>query len=387
MKAPILWVTASLAAATVLTASFLIATTSRGANTSFASSAGQLEVQTIASGLVNPWALAFLADGRMLVTERPGRMRIVSSDGQLSPALKGVPDVWATGQGGLLDVVTDHAFKQNNTIYFCFSERTAGGGRTAVARAKLVDGDAPRLDDVKVIFRQQGPLSSGNHYGCRIAQARDGNLFVTLGEHFSHRDEAQNLGNHLGKLIRITPDGAAPNDNPFVGRDGARPETWSYGHRNEQGLAINPASGEVWEIEHGPRGGDEVNIIGKGKNYGWPVIGYGIDYNGTKIHASTTKDGMEQPIKYWVPSIAPSGMAFYTGKLFPKWDGSLFTGALAGKMLVRLSLNGNSVTGEERLLQDLNERIRDVRQGPDGALWLLTDNAAGRILRVSPGGK
>jgi glucose/arabinose dehydrogenase len=387
MKAPILWVTASLAAATVLTASFLIATTSRGANTSFASSAGQLEVQTIASGLVNPWALAFLADGRMLVTERPGRMRIVSSDGQLSPALKGVPDVWATGQGGLLDVVTDHAFKQNNTIYFCFSERTAGGGRTAVARAKLVDGDAPRLDEVKVIFRQQGPLSSGNHYGCRIAQARDGNLFVTLGEHFSHRDEAQNLGNHLGKLIRITPDGAAPNDNPFVGRDGARPETWSYGHRNEQGLAINPASGEVWEIEHGPRGGDEVNIIGKGKNYGWPVIGYGIDYNGTKIHASTAKDGMEQPIKYWVPSIAPSGMAFYTGKLFPKWDGSLFTGALAGKMLVRLSLNGNSVTGEERLLQDLNERIRDVRQGPDGALWLLTDNAAGRILRVSPGGK
>ena len=387
MKAPILWVTASLAAATVLTASFLIATTSRGANTSFASSAGQLEVQTIASGLVNPWALAFLADGRMLVTERPGRMRIVSSSGQLSPALKGVPDVWATGQGGLLDVVTDHAFKQNNTIYFCFSERTAGGGRTAVARAKLVDGDAPRLDDVKVIFRQQGPLSSGNHYGCRIAQARDGNLFVTLGEHFSHRDEAQNLGNHLGKLIRITPDGTAPNDNPFVGRDGARPEIWSYGHRNEQGLAINPASGEVWEIEHGPRGGDEVNIIGKGKNYGWPVIGYGIDYNGTKIHASTTKDGMEQPIKYWVPSIAPSGMAFYTGKLFPKWDGSLFTGALAGKMLVRLSLNGNSVTGEERLLQDLNERIRDVRQGPDGALWLLTDNAAGRILRVSPGGK
>ena len=387
MKAPILWVTASLAAATVLTASFLIATTSRGANTSFASSAGQLEVQTIASGLVNPWALAFLADGRMLVTERPGRMRIVSSDGQLSPALKGVPDVWATGQGGLLDVVTDRAFKQNNTIYFCFSERTAGGGRTAVARAKLVDGDAPRLDDVKVIFRQQGPLSSGNHYGCRIAQARDGNLFVTLGEHFSHRDEAQNLGNHLGKLIRITPDGTAPNDNPFVGRDGARPEIWSYGHRNEQGLAINPASGEVWEIEHGPRGGDEVNIIGKGKNYGWPVIGYGIDYNGTKIHASTTKDGMEQPIKYWVPSIAPSGMAFYTGKLFPKWDGSLFTGALAGKMLVRLSLNGNSVTGEERLLQDLNERIRDVRQGPDGALWLLTDNAAGRILRVSPGGK
>ena len=387
MKAPVLWVTGSLAAATALTVSFLIATTSRGADTSFASSAGQLDVQTIASGLVNPWALAFLPDGRMLVTERPGRMRIVTSNGQLSPPLKGVPEVWATGQGGLLDVVTDKDFKQNNTVYFCFAERASGGGRTAVARAKLVEADTPRLDEMKIIFRQQGPLSSGNHYGCRIAQANDGNLFVTLGEHFSHRDEAQNLANHLGKIIRITPDGAAPKDNPFVGREGAKPEIWSYGHRNEQGLAINPASGELWEIEHGPRGGDEVNIIGKGKNYGWPVIGYGIDYNGAKIHESTAKAGMEQPIKYWVPSIAPSGMAFYTGKLFPKWDGSLFTGALAGKMLVRLSLKGNSVTGEERLLQNLNERIRDVRQGPDGALWLLTDNAAGRILRVSPGGK
>jgi glucose/arabinose dehydrogenase len=387
MKAPVLWVTGSLAAATALTVSFLIATTSRGADTSFASSAGQLDVQTIASGLVNPWALAFLPDGRMLVTERPGRMRIVTGNGQLSPPLKGVPEVWATGQGGLLDVVTDKDFKQNNTIYFCFAERASGGGRTAVARAKLVEADTPRLDEMKIIFRQQGPLSSGNHYGCRIAQATDGNLFVTLGEHFSHRDQAQNLANHLGKIIRITPDGAAPKDNPFVGREGAKPEIWSYGHRNEQGLAINPASGELWEIEHGPRGGDEVNIIGKGKNYGWPVIGYGIDYNGAKIHESTAKAGMEQPIKYWVPSIAPSGMAFYTGKLFPKWDGSLFTGALAGKMLVRLSLKGNSVTGEERLLQNLNERIRDVRQGSDGALWLLTDNAAGRILRISPAGK
>jgi glucose/arabinose dehydrogenase len=218
-------------------------------------------------------------------------------------------------------------------------------------------------------------------------QANDGNLFVTLGEHFKYRDEAQNLGNHLGKLIRIAPDGSVPADNPFIGRAGAKPEIWSYGHRNEQGLAINPASGDLWEIEHGPRGGDEVNIIGKAKNYGWPVIGYGIDYNGAKIHESTAKDGMEQPIKYWVPSIAPSGMMFYTAALFPKWTGSLFTGALAGRMLVRLSLNGNTVTGEERLLPNLNERIRDVRQGPDGALWLLTDNSAGRILRVSPAAK
>jgi glucose/arabinose dehydrogenase len=386
VKTPVGLVTVALTAAILLTATFLIATKTRGEDTTFASSVGQLEVQTVASGLVHPWSLAFLPDGKMLVTERPGRMRIVTVEGQLSPPLKGVPDVWASGQGGLLDVVTDKAFAQNRTIYFCFSERTSGGGRTAVARAKLNDGNG-RLDEVKIIFRQDGPLSSGNHYGCRIVQANDGNLFVTLGEHFSYRNEAQNLGNHLGKLIRITPDGAAPPDNPFVGRDGTKPEIWSFGHRNEQGLAINPASGELWEIEHGPRGGDEVNIIAKSKNYGWPVIGYGIDYSGAKIHETTAKDGMEQPIKYWVPSIAPSGMAFYTGKLFPKWNGSLFTGALAGKMLVRLSLNGNTVTGEERLLQNLYERIRDVRQGPDGALWLLTDNPAGRILRVSPAAK
>src|SRR6267142_1591202 len=298
MKTPVGLVTAALTAAILLAASFLIATGTRGENVSFASSAGQLEVQTVASGLVNPWSLAFLPDGRMLVTERPGRMRVVTAEGQLSPPLKGVPEVWASNQGGLLDVIIDKSYPQNKTIYFCFAEGTGGGGRA-----------------------------------------------------------------------------------------GAKPEIWSYGHRNEQGLAINPASGDLWEIEHGPRGGDEVNIIGKGKNYGWPVIGYGIDYNGAKIHESTAKDGMEQPIKYWVPSIAPSGMTFYTAALFPKWTGSLFTGALAGRMLVRLSLNGNTVTGEERLLPNLNERIRDVRQGPDGALWLLTDNSAGRILRVSPAAK
>jgi glucose/arabinose dehydrogenase len=385
MKAPVVLVATSLTAAIVLTASLLIAGT-RAGETSFGSSAGHLEVQTVASGLVNPWSLAFLPDGRLLVTERPGRMRIVSADGQLSPPLKGVPEVRASGQGGLLDVVTDKSVAQNSTIYFCFAERAGNGGRTAVARATL-DTRAGQLNDVKIIFRQDGPLSSGNHYGCRIVQAADGNLFVTLGEHFTYRNEAQNLGNHLGKLIRIAPDGSVPNDNPFVGRPGARPEIWRYGHRNEQGLALNPRSGDLWEIEHGPRGGDEVNIIGKGRNYGWPVIGYGIDYNGDKIHDSTAKDGMEQPVKYWVPSIAPSGMAFYTGKLFPKWNGSVFTGALAGKMLVRLSLDGNAVTGEERLLQNLNERIRDVRQGPDGALWLLTDNSEGRILRVTPAAK
>ena len=319
--------------------------------------------------------------------QRPGRIRIVSPQGQLSPAVKGVPEVMAVGQGGLLDVITDKNYAQNTTIYFCYSERSGSGARTAIARGKLIDGTAPRLDDMKVIFRQDGPLSSGNHHGCRIVQASDSNLFVTLGEHYSGRDQAQNLDNHLGKLIRIAPDGSVPKDNPFVGRDGARPEIWSYGHRNQQGLAINPATGELWETEHGPRGGDEVNIIGKGKNYGWPVIGYGIDYSGAKIHETTSKAGMEQPVKYWVPSIAPSGMTFSTGDLFPRWRGSLFTGALAGQMLVRLQLNGNTVTSEERVLQNLNERIRDVRQGPDGALWLLTDSSAGRILRITPAGK
>ncbi|CAN7447066.1 PQQ-dependent sugar dehydrogenase [Bradyrhizobium sp. LjRoot220] len=386
MKTPVGLVTAALTAAILLTATLVIATGTRGEETEFPSSAGALAVRTFARGLVNPWSLALLPDGRMLVTERPGRIRIVSAEGQLSPPLKGVPDVWASGQGGLLDIAIDKSYAQNKTIYFCFAERTSGGGRTAIARAKLNDGGG-RLDETKIIFRQEGPLSSGNHYGCRIAQADDGNLFVTLGDHYAHRNQAQDLGNHLGKVIRITPDGSAAAGNPFIGRTGAKPEIWSYGHRNGQGLAINPASGEVWEAEHGPRGGDEINVIGKGKNYGWPVIGFGIDYSGAKIHEGTAKDGMEQPAKYWVPSISPSGMLFYTGKLFPKWSGSLFTGALSGSMLVRLSLNGNSVASEERLLQNLHERIRDVRQGTDGALWLLTDSSNGRILRVTPAAK
>ena len=350
----------------------------------YPSSVGNLMVETIATGLANPWALAFLPDGRLVVTERAGRMRIVGKDGKLSLPLAGVPQVAARSQGGLHDVVLDRDYAQNSTIYFCFAEPASGGGRTALARAKLIDEATPRLDDVKVIFHQEGPLSSGNHFGCRIVQAADGNLFLTMGDHFTYRNEAQNLANHLGKIVRIRPDGSVPPDNPFVNRKGAKPEIWSYGHRNSQGAAINPQSGKLWEHEHGPRGGDEVNIPEAGKNYGWPVIGYGIDYDGTKIHASTQKAGMEQPIKYWVPSIAPSGMAFYTGELFPAWRGSLFVGALAGQILVRLQLKGDTVESEERLLRPLNERIRDVRMGPDGALWLATDNSAGRILRVAP---
>jgi len=368
----------------VTSAIVLSATAAAAAPQSYSSSAGALMVETITSGLVNPWSLAFLPDGRLLVTERPGRMRIVGKDGKHSPALSGVPAVFARGQGGLHDVVLDRNYAQTSTIYFCFAEPASGGARTALARARLVDEGTARLDDVKVIFHQEGPLSSGNHFGCRIAQAPDGNLFLTMGDHFAFRNEAQNLANHLGKIVRLRPDGSVPPDNPFVARAGAKPEIWSYGHRNAQGAAINPQSGKLWEHEHGPRGGDEINIPEAGKNYGWPVIGYGIDYDGTKIHESTQKAGMEQPIKYWVPSIAPSGMAFYTGDLFPSWRGSLFVGALAGQILVRLEVRGDTVGPEERLLRELNERIRDVRAGPDGALWLATDNSAGRILRVAP---
>jgi aldose sugar dehydrogenase len=348
------------------------------------SSAGDLGVETKVTGLDRPWAFAFLPDGRMLITERPGRMRIAAADGKLSPALAGVPKVFASGQGGLHDVVLDRGYAQNHTIYFCYAEPANGGARTALTRARLADEGTPRLDDVQVIFRQEGPLSSGNHFGCRIVQTPDNNLFLATGDHFGPRDQAQNLGNHIGKLVRIRPDGSVPPDNPFVGRAGAKPEIWSYGHRNPQGLALHPVSGKLWEQEHGPRGGDEINIVDKGKNYGWPVIGFGIDYSGAKIHESSRKDGMEPPIWYWVPSIAPSGMAFSTGDLFPGWRGNLFVGALVDRSLVRLELDGEKAVKEDRLLRELRERIRDVRQGPDGALWVATDSSSGRILRVAP---
>jgi glucose/arabinose dehydrogenase len=360
----------------------LLAMSSVASAQTFQSSARDLKVETVASGLSHPWALALLPDGRMLVTERPGRIRIVTADGKLSAPLQGVPKVFASGQGGLLDVVLDRDFARNNTIYFCYAEPERGGARTAMARATLAEG---KLADVKVIFNQDGPLSHGNHFGCRIAQSADSNLFLTMGEHFTDRDEAQKLTSHLGKIVRIKPDGSVPTDNPYVGRSDAKPEIWSYGHRNAQGAAIHPVTGKFWEHEHGPRGGDEVNIPLPAKNYGWPVICYGINYDGTPVGSGkSAMPGMEQPIKYWVPSIAPSGMAFYRGDLFPAWRGSLFIGALAGQVLVRLSLDGERVTGEERLLQGLRERIRDVRVGPDGTIYLVTDNNAGRILRIVP---
>ena len=350
----------------------------------FRAAAGNLNVETIAGGLANPWALAFLPDGRMLVTERPGRLRIVTRDGKLSPPVTGLPPIAARGQGGLLDVVPDRGFAQDATIYFCFAEPMSGGARTALARARLIAAEAPRLEDLTVIFRQEGPPSTGRHFGCRIVQTPDNNLFLTTGDHGSESREAQNLSNHIGKIVRVRPDGSVPADNPFVNREGARPEIWSYGHRNAQGAALHPVSGKLWMHEHGPRGGDEINIPQAGRNYGWPVIGYGIDYSGAKIHESTHKEGMEQPIIQWTPVIAPSGMAFYTGELFPRWKGNLLIGGLATRLVVRLELDGEKVVREERILHELGERIRDVRAGPDGALWLVTDNPAGRILRVTP---
>jgi glucose/arabinose dehydrogenase len=353
----------------------------------FPSSAGELKVDTVAGGLVHPWSLAFLPDGRMLVTERPGRMRIVTQAGQLSPPLGGIPEVFAQGQAGLMDVRLARDFAKSRMVFFCYAEPAeGGGGRIAVAHGQLMeDGRTTRLGAVQIIFHQEGPASSGNNIGCRIVQAEDGNLFVTLGDHFSASGMAQTLDNHIGKIVRITPDGKAPPDNPFVGKQGALPEIWAYGLRNPEGLAFNPADGKLWEQEHGPKGGDEINIIEKGKNYGWPAVSFGVNYDGTPVGTGKSQmPGMQAPVWHWTPSIAPSGMAFYTGGLLPGWKGSLINGALKFELLSRLTLKGDTALKEERLLQGLNERIRDVRQGPDGALYLLTDNPSGRILRVAP---
>ena len=351
----------------------------------FPSSAGSLSVQTVASGLVHPWSLAFLPDGRMLVTERPGRMRIVTRTGQMSAALGNVPSVYAQSQAGLMDVLLARDFDNTQTIFVCYAEPADGGGRIAVLHARLIEGETPRLDDTTVIFRQKGPVSRGLNIGCRMVQSPDGNLFVTLGDHFAPKELAQKLDNHIGKIVRITPDGTAPADNPFIGKQDALPEIWAFGLRNAQGLAFNPADGKLWEQEHGPMGGDEINIIEKGRNYGWPRVSYGVNYDGTPVgNGKATMDGVTDPIWYWTPSIAPSGMAFYTGDLIPGWKGSLFNGALKFELLSRLELKGEKAVKEERLLKNLHERIRDVRQGPDGALYLLTDNSSGRILRIVP---
>jgi aldose sugar dehydrogenase len=337
-------------------------------------------VTTFARGLVHPWGIAFLPDGRMLVTERPGRLRIAGRDGRLSAPLGGVPRVLAEGQGGLLDVALDPAFEKNRVIYLSFSEPGDGGtASTAVARARLADSS---LEDVRVIYRQEPKVVSEGHYGSRIVFRRDGTLFVTQGERMRYREQAQDLSSGLGKIVRINTDGTIPKDNPFIGRKGARPEIWSYGHRNVQAAVLHPDTGELWTVEHGARGGDELNHPQAGKNYGWPVITYGVDYSGRSIGEGTAKEGMEQPVYYWDPVIAPSGMIVYTGDAYPEWKGSFFIGSMQPGALVRLEMQNGRVAKEERYIGDLDERIRDIAQGPDGLLYLITDSAQGRILRI-----
>ena len=345
------------------------------------------DVVTVAGTFENPWGLAFLPNGKMLVTERPGRLRVVSADGKLSEPVTGLPPVDARGQGGLLDVAIDPGFASNGLIYWSYSEPGDGVNNTAVARGKLVDGDAPRIDDVKVIYSQRPSLNSRQHFGSRLVFSRDGKLYITQGDRSitEGRMQAQQLDGLIGKIVRINPDGTVPQDNPFVGRDGVRPEIWSLGHRNIQAATLHPTTGDLWEVEHGTRGGDEINVARKGKDYGWPTIAYGIEYRGSPITGGiTAQAGMEQPLYYWDPVIGPSGMAFYTGNLFPAWKGNLFVGGHATNDLVRLELNGEKVVAEERLLTDTHPKVRDVRQGPDGALYLLTDSKEGQLLKLVP---
>jgi glucose/arabinose dehydrogenase len=346
-----------------------------------ASVKGVVEVQTIAKGLEHPWSLAFLPDKRMLVTERPGRLRIVGAEGRLSEPLSGVPQVYANGQGGLLDVALSPTFDKDRLVYLSFAESGEGGAGTAVARGRLGKGG---LENTQVIWRQQPKVSGPNHWGSRIVFRRDGTLFVTLGERFNYSERAQDLSATLGKVVRINPDGSAPRDNPFVSRAGARPEIWSYGHRNVQAAALHPETGQLWTVEHGARGGDELNHPEAGKNYGWPIISYGTHYTYLKIGEGTAKPGMEQPVYYWDPVIAPSGMVFYTGDLFAGWKNNFLVGSLTPGGLVRLVIKDSKVAQEERYMGELRERIRDVRQAPDGSLYLVTDARNGQILRITP---
>ena len=348
-----------------------------------------VRVEVVASGLSHPWALAFLPEGRFLVTERPGRLRVVEADGRVQPPVAGLPAMAVGGQGGLLDLLLDSGFARNRQLYFCFAEPDPAGGpgnSTALARAEL-SADLARLDKLQVIFRQQPKVASSGHFGCRIVERSDGTLLLALGERYVRKDDAQTLDNHHGKTVRVHKDGRVPADNPFVGRPGARPEIWSLGHRNPQGATLAP-DGRYWLVEHGPQGGDEINLPQPGKNYGWPVITYGENYGGGKIGAGlTAQPGMEQPLHFWVPSIAPSGMAFLTSTRYPGWQGNLFVGSLKFGFLDRIELSepfGGRVVRETRLLADGQQRVRDVRQGPDGLLYVLTDSANGRLLRLRP---
>lgn len=345
-----------------------------------------IRVHTFTEGLSHPWGLAFLPDGRLLVTERGGRLRVVSKEGVLSAPIAGVPKVDARDQGGLLDVAIDPDFASNRLVYLSYAEKGEGGNSTAVARGVLNE-EATALTDLQVIFSQKPKVPSTLHFGSRLVFDREGHLFITLGERSrdDFRGQAQELDSHLGKVIRIYPDGSVPEDNPFVGRADALPEIWSYGHRNSQGAALHPETGVLWISEHGPRGGDEINIPEAGKNYGWPIVSYGVNYDGTPVGSGKAQGpGFEDPIYQWTPVIAASGMLFYTGDAFPEWRGNLFNGGLVARALVRLELDGTRVTHEERILSELGQRIRAVAQGPDGALYVITDEGHGQILRVSP---
>ena len=338
----------------------------------------EIVVETVARGLDSPWGLAFLPDGRILVTEKSGRLRIVSADGQASPALGGVPRVYAQGQGGLLDVALDPNFSENRLVYLTYSEPREGGAATAAGRGRLNEvGTA--LEAFQVIFRQQPAESGGYHFGSRLAFTPDGKLFISTGDRFKF-SPAQDLSTHIGKLIRINPDGSTPPDNPFVNRADAKPEIWSYGHRNSQGLAVHPQTGVLWEGEFGPRGGDEINVPEPGRNYGWPLVSWGDHYDGRKIPRPSTRPDLADAVRHWTPAISFSGIAFYAGDAFPAWRGNLLLAGLASETLTRLTLEGTRVTGEERIA--MSERIRDVEAGPDGFVYLLTDE--GRLLRLKP---
>lgn len=351
----------------------------------FATSAGRLRAEVVATGLDHPWSLAFLPDGGLLVSERPGRLRIVR-DGRLGPPVDGVPAVWARGQGGLLDVVTAPDFAETGRIYLSYSKPGPGGAGTAVMAATLeIDGNAGRLTDSEVIFEMNRFTGVNRHFGSRIVVARDGTLFVTLGER-GQAERAQDTEDLAGGVVRIGPDGAIPPDNPFVGQKGAD-AFWSVGHRNPQGAALRPSDGSLWTVEHGAMGGDEINKPQPGLNYGWPVIAYGQHYGGGRIGMGTEGEGFEQPVYYWDPSIAPSGLAFYDGDLFPEWRGDLLVGALKFQLLVRLEMDGDRVVSEERMLEGAFGRIRDVRVGPDGAVWLVTDENPGAVIRLAPVGR
>jgi glucose/arabinose dehydrogenase len=343
-----------------------------------------LRTHVIAEGLEHPWALAFLPEGRFLVTERVGRLRVIEADGRVRAPVAGMPVSEVGGQGGVLDVITDSRFAQSRRIFFCFTEPGPGGNSTALATA-LLSEDLSTLHQVRTIFSQQPKLPGRHHFGCRIVELPDQTLILTLGERFNRMDDAQRLDNHLGKLVRLNKDGSVPNDNPFVGQAGARPEIWSYGHRNPQGATLGP-DGRLWMHEHGPQGGDEINVIVRGRNYGWPVITYGERYGGGKIgEGLTAKPGLEQPIFHWTPSIAPSGMAFLTsGRYGDAWRGSLFVGTVKFSFLTRLEWDGLRVVREERLLPELGQWVRDVRQGPDGLLYLINDSRNGRLVRLLP---